>query len=207
MKVKYKSKVENTIAKANSMVGEHIVYKLGAGGRNPDNLSPATFKDGVLACDCSGFVAWCWGFDRYQDNHVGKNQWDGKSNARPGLFGYFPYYGGWINTDSMLEDAFDSNIDWFSHLNYPIPGCIVAYGSTGEDNNKRIGHEGLVISTPEYFDKNNKEHWKKLVIIDCRSAKPAIAIRDGLTWFGNDRAGRPKQSQFCWPNFVMRNEK
>ena len=206
------SKVAVAINRFKTLLNKGIKYKLGAGGRNPNNKTPETFRDGVLGCDCAGAVSWAWGFDRFQDyslwlkNRPGQFSPDSLSGGEikgPGSdYNSFDYYGGWINTDSMLQDAFDNNNDWFEHLDTPIPGCIVAYGSVGKGKDRRIGHEGLVIEAPVVFDRDNPEHWKRLKVIDCRSSKPAIAIRDGLTWFGNDRKGRPKQSQFCWPTSV-----
>jgi hypothetical protein len=192
------------IQKAKSMIGKGIIYKLGTGGRNPNNTSPATFRDGVLGCDCAGFVAWAWGFDRFQDPQLWHRKQPGQFNAgHPTDTGYhgFPYYGGWINTDSMLEDAFDNNADWFTYLDKPIPGSIICYGSTGKGSTRRIGHEGLVVAAPSVFDRENPEHWKLVKVIDCRSSKPAIALRDASVWYGKDRKGREKQSQFVYPVF------
>lgn len=53
------------------------VYKLGAGGRNPDDGTPFD-RDG--RCDCSGFVAHCLGIDRKQPD-------------------------GWVNTTAIVLDA------------------------------------------------------------------------------------------------------
>jgi hypothetical protein len=210
------SRQADVIKKAKSMLGKGIIYKLGAGGRNPNNRTPETIRDGILGCDCAGYVAWAWGFDRFQDyslwlkNKPGQfspNSLTGGEIKGPSSdYNMFDYYGGWINTDSMMEDSLDNNNDWFINLDSPVPGCIVSYGSTGKGSSRRIGHEGLVIAAPALFDRENPEHWRRLEVIDCRSAKPAILVRDGMTWFGKDRKGRPKQSQFCWPNFVSRYE-
>lgn len=203
------------IARARSMIGKGIRYKLGAGGRNPNNATPETFRDGVLGSDCAGFVAWSWGFDRLQSptlkgrpgqfNPTSKGSLSGYTlldAIKPSEYNFFDYYGGWINTDSMLQDAFDNNADWFTHLPKPIPGAIIVYGSVGKGKDRRIGHEGLVVEAPIIWDPKDVECWKKVKVVDCRSASPAILERDAMAWFGNDRKKRPKQSQFVWPNFV-----
>jgi hypothetical protein len=207
------TRAADVIKKAKSMLGKGIRYKLGAGGRNPNNRTPETIRDGILGCDCAGYVAWAWGFDRFQEANMWYTRRPGQFNpavpikeGHPVGYRAFDYYGGWINTDSMMEDSLDNNNDWFINLDSPVPGCIVSYGSTGKGSSRRIGHEGLVIAAPAVFDRENPEHWRRLEVIDCRSAKPAILVRDGMTWFGKDRKGRPKQSQFCWPNFVSRYE-
>ena len=46
-----------TLARAQSALGHHTKYQLGAGGINPLEPFPA-------ACDCSGFVAWSIGIPR-----------------------------------------------------------------------------------------------------------------------------------------------
>lgn len=50
------------IQRARSSVGTGIRYGLGQGGRYPNDPHPT--RNGLL--DCSGFIAWCIGIDRYQ---------------------------------------------------------------------------------------------------------------------------------------------
>lgn len=47
------------VERARSAISLPIAYKLGAGGRDPRAKTPGA------ECDCSGFVAWCLGVDRY----------------------------------------------------------------------------------------------------------------------------------------------
>ena len=90
-------------------------YVLGKGGRNPQADSP--LQDG--ACDCSGFVAWCIGLDRYQPGKVAG--------------------GDWIETSAMVRDAnYDRNL--FVPMNERRPGYILVWG----DKNGRQGHTGII---------------------------------------------------------------
>lgn len=79
-----------------------IRYKLGRGGRQPLNLSPA--QDRYL--DCSGFVMWCLGLDRKEGNF-------------------------WWNTDSILHDALHER-HRFQAIPVSVPGAVVVYGAGGK---------------------------------------------------------------------------
>src|SRR5262245_30051452 len=97
--------------RARSMMGAPIHYRLRNynGGRDPFATDPATrwtdehgFRHAT--CDCAGFAAWCLGFDRYQPEH-------------------FPYWGGWINTDSAIWEALH-DARWFKAIELAEPGCL-----------------------------------------------------------------------------------
>lgn len=104
-------------------------YKLGAGGRNPSAPTPFTVRDGILGSDCIGFVLWCLGLDRYQPKA-------------------FPYYEGWINTDSAIMDARGEQ-SIFEECE-PELGCLVIFPSIHKDGRMvRMGHVGIVVGLPE----------------------------------------------------------
>ena len=106
------------IDRARSAVNAGIRYKLGSGGTNPNLKLPTSNK----FCDCSGFVCWTMRISRKTD------------------IPFYRRFGGWIYTDSMVEDI-KSNAGIFEKLNVPEPGCIVVFGA-GE----KIGHVGIISS-------------------------------------------------------------
>src|SRR5687768_4616315 len=110
-------------------------YKLGAGGRSPKADTPFTVRDGVLGSDCIGFVCWCWGIDRFQ--------------AR------FPVYGGWINTDSAIEDARSTR--WCFEV-VAVPRAGVA-GRTDD----------FPVNLWARVDRG--KYLKRVKVIDCAAAK------------------------------------
>jgi hypothetical protein len=55
--------LDEIVRRARSVLNEGK-YILGAGGRVPSAATP--FDPTTGGCDCSGFVAWCCGVDRYQ---------------------------------------------------------------------------------------------------------------------------------------------
>lgn len=123
------------VAKARSVIGKKIIYKLGAGGMDEKYQLPT--RDGK--CDCSGFVCWVLGLSRKTK---------------------IPFYqpGGWIYTDSMVEDI-NRNAGIFDRLAIPEVGCIVVYGA-----GKKIGHVGIV---------SEVENGKMKKVIHCSSGNYA----------------------------------
>ena len=112
---------DSLINRARSAINKGIRYELGKGGMN----ATAKFPDDRKLCDCSGFVCWILGISR-------------KTN-----FPFYKKFGGWIFTDSMVEDI-NSSSGIFEKLHVPVPGCIVVYGA-----GPKIGHVGLVSEVTE----------------------------------------------------------
>lgn len=150
-------------------------YVLGAGGRNPAAPNPFTVRDGKLGSDCIGYVFWCWGLDRFQPD--------------------YPFYGGWINTDSLLMDV-KKDETYFSEC-HPFVGCAVVYGSIWKKGKMvRMGHIGLVVDVPKDFPSNWKDlplverkAWmRKVKVLDCAAAASrrllgkAVAARTAEIW-------------------------
>lgn len=109
------------VARARSAAGSGTSYRLGAGGRNPRASHPAVGG----ACDCSGFVAWCLGVDRYLPN---------------GVIPHMPG-GEWFETTSLFLDArsttgYVSEVPWREARE----GDLLVY----PDRGKRQGHVGVV---------------------------------------------------------------
>ncbi len=113
-----------------------IGYQLGNGGRRPLARHPGkawrptkTVRERAgLWCDCSGFVSWCCGLDRYQ--------------PRDSLLSR--YNGGWISTDAIVYDAQRprSRGGWFVQVppHMVEPGDLVVYGDDEDDE----GHVAVV---------------------------------------------------------------
>lgn len=165
------------VTRARSMLGQKTAYVLGAGGRKPDALTPVTTitkKDGSTAtgCDCMGFVAWAWGFDRFQRD--------------------YPIYGGWINTDSMLGYWRDGKRElvagFFETVKEILPGDLLVYPSVDLDRDgkrDRVGHVAMVTDASLYDGS-----YGSLTVIHCASShykKQGDAIQEttGALW---DRA-------------------
>ena len=112
--------VARVLERARQILGKKIKYDLGAGGMLPTMASPANLKN---ACDCSGFVSWCFGMSRKTEHPL-----------------YVKFNGGWINTDAMVHDA-KKQTGFFRQLSSPKVGCIVVFPGPPL---RRIGHVGLV---------------------------------------------------------------
>ncbi len=147
------------------------------GGMDPTAPDPATRwrkprthekPDPILnrTSDCIGGMAWCGGFDRYQ----------------PKRFDHI--YGGWINTDSMTQDA-GGPAQCFKRLERPEPGCFVVFKS-GAGGHK-VGHIGGVVSVPAEYAPETREWWMELGVVDVAARiGRANARGNGLTWYRKD---------------------
>lgn len=60
---------QQAVDRAHSAMGHGCIYRLGAGGAHPLRAVP---WDELQGCDCSGFVAWCLGLPRHDEE---KNVW------------------------------------------------------------------------------------------------------------------------------------
>lgn len=158
-------------ARARSMINAPVPYVLGAGGRNPMATSPIGKRDNRRGCDCVGFTAWCSGFDRLQKE--------------------FPYYGGWINTDSSLGKwngelgQWEPASGWFALLDRPVIGSWIVYPSIDIDNDgdrDRIGHVGIVVGVEAEWS------WQTTRVVHCSSSASkatrgrAIQESDATLW-------------------------
>jgi len=105
------------VHRARSVIGRGV-YGLGSGGRVP---SAATPLDASGRCDCSGFVAWALGIDRYQPGRVAG--------------------GDWVETTAVCRDAM-AGFGLFSHTTEPEPGDVIVY----PDKGRKQGHIGVVVA-------------------------------------------------------------
>lgn len=174
---------EESVLRARRIAALKSKYVLGAGGRNPGADVPFTtkkLKNGkiVLGSDCIGFVLWCLGLDRYQ--------------PVDGVAIEYPFYGGWINTDSMLMDVHANRVEFTSVADVDArPGDMVVYPSIWKNGvMTRMGHIGLIVEVTKRRGEVNShgEFMKALIVIDCAGATTrkitgkAVAIRSGALW-------------------------
>lgn len=117
--------------------------------------------------DCIGGASWCGGFDRYQPERFKLRGWDG-----------------WINTDSMLEDAL-GHASCFVLLAAPVRGCFLV-APTGAPGFERCGHIMTIHTVPVDFAIDDEGTWKRLLGADVASLGPARranTTHDATWWF------------------------
>jgi hypothetical protein len=175
------------LARARSLVGTGR-YLVGAGGRDPDAGTPDSVVRGRRGCDYAGFLAWCFGYDRYQRGFV--FGWD------------------WINADSMIVEA-ETCKAWFRPLPEPEIGAIVAYSSIDlecDGHRDRVGHAGLVVALPARWSSDDHA-WAALRIIHCsrsiqRRRGHAIDETHAVAWA--HRASCRGALHPCWRTRFLR---
>ncbi len=159
----YPTSVESAITKARLVAASSPTrYVLGAGGRSPSAPTPFTIRNGRLGSDCIGFTLWCLGLDRYCPK-------------------VFPYYEGWINTDSAIMDARGKKA-MFEEIDRPELGSMVIFPSIRNKDGKmtRMGHVAIVVEVPAEWP--SKTEWaslsprsrtallKLVKVIDCNAS-------------------------------------
>jgi hypothetical protein len=158
----------------NGLIHYHLAYP--NGGADPNVGYPQDKQTG--GCDCIGFAAWCAGFDRYQPKK-------------------FPLYDGYINTDSMIEEAVQSKPGghWFETLPNPEPGCFIVAASFWKKlplPRRVIGHIGVVTDCSEWATKG----LKGIHVVHCSPSNvhrpgnvngSAVWKTDGTVWAGYPR--------------------
>lgn len=130
--------------------------------------------------DCRAFTNYCYRLPAQRDGY----------NAGGSVVG-------WINTDSMIEDARSASPDLFRIARAPFPGCLVVYpsirrgelrteGGYTSDLGKRVrvGHVGLGLRyRGAEWDPARSECWALLDVIQAGSTgEPAIRTIDGSLW-------------------------
>lgn len=117
------------VRRARSAIGKGTRYVLGAGGRDP--LHPLPGGDGGT-CDCSGFVAWCYGIDRFLP---------GSRNKRSPI----PYYGKgeWFETSNIVADA-KSPFGFVEEVEYDF--AVLGDMLVWADRGGKQGHVGIIAS-------------------------------------------------------------
>jgi hypothetical protein len=110
--------LDAVLARAHSAVGQGVRYKLGKGGMNPGSPTPAAGGQ----CDCTGFVAWCFGFSRKMTEHF-----------------YVNFNGGWFETTAVWTDVGKST--GILEESQSRPGAVIVF----PDSNGRQGHIGIIL--------------------------------------------------------------
>lgn len=177
----------HTITLANSLVGDkrvHYHLEYPNGGTDPSADHPQDTATG--GCDCIGFCAWAKGFDRFQP---GKRKRWSDTLKKWGIARKFPLYDGYINTDSMIDEARKYG-KWFTILSEPEDGCfIVGHSQFNLLRKRKIGHIGVVVDASEWATKK----LAGLKVVHCSPSnvnKPgnkngsAVWKTDGTLWGG-----------------------
>jgi len=151
-------------------------YELGCGGRNPASANPFAKskrgKPGTKYADCSGFVAWCLGYDRVQGLSTTGEEW--------------------YSTSAMLDDALKPG-GLFTKLTLTtevLPGDVIVYPA-GEDpkgKKHKYGHVGIITSVKPSFVRLGERWWDNLWITHCSTGGES-AIRTGNAKLWADRGG------------------
>jgi hypothetical protein len=117
----------------------------------------------AITGDCVGGASWCGGFDRYQPVR-------------------FPLYDGWINTNSMLEDAFGAR-RCFEPCD-PQPGAFLV-APTGAPGFEHCGHITTAWKVPADFRYDDIESWRELLTthVAALTPSPANAVTSAAMWF------------------------
>lgn len=149
------------------------------GGKDPTAPDPADrwSLEGSThvnrTADCVAGVAWGMGWDRYQ----------------PQRFAHI--YDGWINTDSMREDAAGPG-RCFIRIDRPEPGAAIVYGSDPhhKTHGVAVGHIGGIVGYHfAEWDPGVAECWDAIEVVDISSrgaAQRANLLRTGAPWRGKD---------------------
>lgn len=121
-----------TLERANGCVGAPIKYQLKYpnGGTDPKSNMPCDEVAGTL--DCSGFTAWCLGYDR---------------DFADGLSATLDQWSGNASTDSMVAEAESEGLV-YTILDEPEVGCLIVSPSFRRLGvlNRVTGHTGIVVS-------------------------------------------------------------
>jgi hypothetical protein len=177
------------VARANILADCAPIYYLlhdHNGGKDPTAPDPADHwsapvehpEPGAVpfvnrTCDCIGGAAWCGGWDRYQ----------------PVRFAHL--YDGWINTDSMIDDAIGP-ARCFSRMDRPTPGAYIVCKSGSLHH--AIGHIGVVIGYKlAEWDPTDPACWAAIEVVNVAAyhdehGRPARANQrsTGRGWFGTN---------------------
>jgi hypothetical protein len=153
-----------------------LVYRLPwpNGGADPTAPHPGMLHEGALRCDCSGGVAWCSGFDRWQRDRM-------RQAVRAAG------YDGWWNTDSKILDVtlpLGDEQACFVDVGRPEPGSILTCKSGSRGH--RVGHEAIVIGyRGAEWDPAVRDLWALIDVVDV-AARGGRANRasTGRGWAG-----------------------
>ncbi len=125
--------VQRALAHIGAPIKYHLEYP--NGGTDPESNMACDEHTNFL--DCSGFTAYCQGYDR--------DFKDGLSKTLDGWDGY-------SNTDSKIAEAVAEG-KVYSLLKEPEAGCIIVGESFKRGSKKVIGHEGIVVEVNKFASR------------------------------------------------------
>ncbi len=165
------------VARALLMVGKGR-YVLGAGDYKPTVTAdlPWTHSEHGYGSDCVGFaMAWCYKVPRERD---GYNE------------GWWASVGGWLNTDSLIEQAEHMGRDRVVEIaDRPMLGDLLVFPSIRAKTGKRlrIGHVGIVVGVPAEWDAAAPQYGT-ITVAQCQaSSEPAVKKGPGSAWLFRDQ--------------------
>jgi hypothetical protein len=137
-------------------------YGLGRGGRKPTADRPYDSEGRV---DCSGFVSWTLGFDRYQTDFGDDDGW-------------------WWSTDGIYEDATIGSTFHGGHFpcwfvvdrSSVLPGDVLVYPDYKLNGATKQGHTGLIVEVLPGF-KRGKAGWHEHLLV--AHATPSHRLKYG----------------------------
>lgn len=175
-------------AQARLKPSQRGIYILGAGryADDPFTLAPTPearerirqrYGRDRVGIDCRAFTNYCYRLPSRRDGY----------NVGGSVVGY-------VNTDSMIEDALSASPDLFRVARVPSVGCLVVYpsirrrelaGYTSDLGKRvRVGHVGIVERYRGVeWDPARAECWALLDVIQAGSTgEPAVRAIDGSLW-------------------------
>lgn len=144
-------------------------YKLGAGGRNPRSDFPYSIETAKV--DCSGFVAWVLGYDRYQDTQG--------------------FLGDWVNTDWILNDALEPDghemFELVADTEKVLPGDLLVRSGKNVNGEWKHGHVGIITRVRDGFQRQQRYWYKHLLVAHAspshrRKYGNVVAETDATAW-------------------------
>lgn len=153
-----------------------ITYVWGAGGRDPRAHTPVTtrsdYSPPATGSDCVGLAMWISMLDRFNPT--------------------FPIYGGWMNTDSIAEEARTKG-HWYRVTHAPEPGDLVLFTSLYVKGKLvEAGHIGFMISPTE--------------VVHCHGHSApghAVSIAHPELWLHHPRGLAVTHGIFALANMVL----
>lgn len=149
---------DSILSKARFAIRKDTRYVLGAGGYDP--LAPLP-HDSKRGCDCTGFVAWCWGIDRRK--------------SKNGLVE--------VQSDSLLIEA--KKFGSIYVLPQPEPGCVLVYGGLWvgkplQSVRIRPGHAAIYEGNEMIIDCGSTPYKREGQAITRRSGRFMLDRKDTL---------------------------
>lgn len=125
-------------------------------------------KPGIKYADCSGFTAWCLGYDRVQNLGLSTEKWYSTTEI--------------YNDSLQLVPQMFTRVPMVTQI---LAGDIIVYPSSSLH---RYGHIGVISRVLPGFVRLGRRWWTHLAVTHCSTGgKNAIRTSDAKLW--KDREG------------------